>query len=47
MSAVSEPVKASFTEVMRALPKVAPHCHVEGAMRPGTVAGLARMPHGT
>jgi adenosine deaminase len=33
---------ADFVQALRALPKVELHCHVEGTMRPATVAGLAR-----
>ena len=33
---------ADFDHALRALPKVELHCHVEGTMRPDTVAGLAR-----
>ena len=29
-------------EALRALPKVELHCHLEGAIRPGTVMELAR-----
>lgn len=32
----------SFGEALDALPKVELHCHLEGAMRPGTVVDLAR-----
>ena len=42
MTAVTEPAEASILEALRALPKVELHCHVEGTMRPETVAGLAR-----
>ena len=35
------PAQASLLAALRALPKVELHCHVEGTMRPGTVASLA------
>jgi adenosine deaminase len=35
---VTEP--AGLADALRALPKVELHCHVEGTMRPGTVAPL-------
>jgi adenosine deaminase len=42
MTAVTELAEAPFLEALRALPKVELHCHVEGTMRPETVAALAR-----
>jgi adenosine deaminase len=42
MTNVTEPADAAFSAALRALPKVELHCHVEGTMRPQTVAGLAR-----
>ena len=42
MTGVTEPADSAFPAALRALPKVELHCHVEGTMRPQTVAGLAR-----
>lgn len=42
MTVVTELAGSSFLEALRALPKVELHCHVEGTMRPATVADLAR-----
>jgi adenosine deaminase len=41
MTGVTEQADASLAEALRALPKVELHCHVEGTMRPQTVAELA------
>jgi adenosine deaminase len=41
MTAVTELAETSFRAALRALPKVELHCHVEGTMRPATVAELA------
>jgi adenine deaminase len=42
MADVTNPAEAAFLDALRALPKVELHCHVEGTMRPDTVAALAR-----
>jgi adenosine deaminase len=42
MTGVTELAEDRFLEALRALPKVELHCHVEGTMRPETVADLAR-----
>ncbi|HEY6495599.1 MAG TPA: adenosine deaminase [Trebonia sp.] len=39
---MTELAENRFLEALRALPKVELHCHVEGTMRPETVAELAR-----
>ena len=42
MTTVTELAGPSLADALRALPKVELHCHVEGTMRPRTVAELAR-----
>jgi adenosine deaminase len=42
MTGVTEPAAAPSADLLRALPKVELHCHLEGAIRPGTVMELAR-----
>ena len=42
MACVSDLAELPLLEAMRALPKVELHCHLEGAIRPGTVMELAR-----
>ena len=42
MTGVTEPSVNPSVAALRALPKVELHCHLEGAIRPGTVMELAR-----
>lgn len=42
MTGVTEPAVLPSADVLRALPKVELHCHLEGAIRSGTVTELAR-----
>jgi adenosine deaminase len=42
MTGVTEPAVVPSADALRALPKVELHCHLEGAIRPGTVMELAR-----
>jgi adenosine deaminase len=42
MTCVTEQAGVPSVDALRALPKVELHCHLEGAIRPGTVTELAR-----